>query len=409
MIELIIKRVKYIQDLHELLESDFVKVFIGMRRTGKTYLMLSFIEEFKEMGVPEENIIYISLESPKYYDIKNYKQLDEIIYSKTKDLSGKIYILIDEIQQVDKWEKSINGYRVSLDCDIYITGSNSKLLSTELSTLLAGRYIEIPVYPFSFKEILKFHEENGVELNYENEKQYFEEYLQFGGMPGLLDLTVGDKKEKALKDIYNSIIMEDILSRHAIKKIDLFKRFIRYLINSTGQTFSKKSIIIYLKNENYKIDYETLNNYTEYLQEALFVNRVRREDLIGKKELKTEDKYYVTDHGFHQALIDENNKWIPRILETIVYIELLRRDYNIKIGKVGTKEVDFVCTKRNKKLYIQVSYILADEKTLKREINPLLDIRDNYEKYILSMDEFDFSREGIKHMNIIQFLKDDTL
>ena len=409
MIELIIKRVKYIQDLHELLESDFVKVFIGMRRTGKTYLMLSFIEEFKEMGVPEENIIYISLESPKYYDIKNYKLLDEIIYSKTKDLSGKIYILIDEIQQVDKWEKSINGYRVSLDCDIYITGSNSKLLSTELSTLLAGRYIEIPVYPFSFKEILKFHEENGVELNYENEKQYFEEYLQFGGMPGLLDLTVGDKKEKALKDIYNSIIMEDILSRHAIKKIDLFKRFIRYLINSTGQTFSKKSIIKYLKNENYKIDYETLNNYTEYLQEALFVNRVRREDLIGKKELKTEDKYYVTDHGFHQALIDENNKWIPRILETIVYIELLRRDYNIKIGKVGTKEVDFVCTKRNKKLYIQVSYILADEKTLKREINPLLDIRDNYEKYILSMDEFDFSREGIKHMNIIQFLKDDTL
>ena len=409
MIELIIKRVKYIQDLHELLESDLVKVFIGMRRTGKTYLMLSFIEEFKQMGIPEENIIYISLESPKYYDITNYKQLDEIIYSKTNDLSGKIYILIDEIQQVDKWEKSINGYRVSLDCDIYITGSNSKLLSTELSTLMAGRYIEIPVYPFSFKEILKFHEENGVELNYESEKQYFEEYLQFGGMPGLLDLTVGDKKEKALKDIYNSIIMEDILSRHAIKKIDLFKRFIRYLINSTGQTFSKKSIIKYLKNENYKIDYETLNNYTEYLQEALFVNRVRREDLIGKKELKTEDKYYVTDHGFHQALIDENNKWIPRILETIVYIELLRRDYNIKIGKVGTKEVDFVCTKRNKKLYIQVSYILVDEKTLNREISPLLDIRDNYEKYILSMDEFDFSREGIKHMNILDFLKDENI
>ena len=406
---MIIKRTKYIQNLHELLESDFVKVFIGMRRTGKTYLMLSFIEEFKEMGIPEENIIYISLESPKYYDIVNYKQLDEIIYSKTENLSGKKYILIDEIQQVDKWEKSINGYRVSMDCDIYITGSNSKLLSTELSTLLAGRYIEIPVYPFSFNEILKFHEESGVELNYKSEKKYFEEYLQFGGMPGLLDLTAGDKKEKALKDIYNSIIMEDILSRHTIKKIDLFKRFIRYLINSTGQTFSKKSIINYLKNENYKIDYETLNNYTGYLQEALFVSRVRREDLIGKKELKTEEKYYITDHGFHQALIDENSRWIPRILETIVYNELLRRDYNIRIGRVGKKEVDFVCTKSNKKLYIQVSYILADEKTLKREINPLLDIRDNYEKYILSMDEFDFSREGIKHMNFIQFLKEDTI
>lgn len=287
-----IKRTKYIQDLHELKDTDFVKVFVGMRRTGKTYLMLSFIDEFKKMGVPVENIIYISLESPKYYDIINYKQLDEIIYSKTKDLSDKIYILIDEIQQVDSWEKSINGYRVSLNCDIYITGSNSKLLSTELSTFLAGRYIQIPVYPFSFKEILKFYEEKGIENNYENENHFFKQYMKYGGMPGLLDLDSSDKKEKALKDIYNSIIVDDILSRHNINKLDLFKRFLRFMINSTGQTFSKKSVINYLKNEHYKIDYETLNNYTEYIQESLFVTRIRREDLIGKKELKTGDKYY---------------------------------------------------------------------------------------------------------------------
>lgn len=404
-----IKRTKYIQDLHELKDTDFVKVFVGMRRTGKTYLMLSFIDEFKKMGVPEENIIYISLESPKYYDIINYKQLDEIIYSKTKDLSDKIYILIDEIQQVDSWEKSINGYRVSLNCDIYITGSNSKLLSTELSTFLAGRYIQIPVYPFSFKEILKFYEEKGIENNYENENHFFKQYMKYGGMPGLLDLDSSDKKEKALKDIYNSIIVDDILSRHNINKLDLFKRFLRFMINSTGQTFSKKSVINYLKNEHYKIDYETLNNYTEYIQESLFVTRIRREDLIGKKELKTEDKYYLMDHGFHQALIDDNNKWIPRILETIVFNELLRRGYNIKIGKVGKKEVDFVCRKANKKLYVQVCYLLASDETIEREFSPLLKIKDNYEKYVLSMDEFDFSRDGIKHMNIIKFLKSDSI
>lgn len=404
-----IKRTKYIQDLHELKDTDFVKVFVGMRRTGKTYLMLSFIDEFKKMGVPEENIIYISLESPKYYDIINYKQLDEIIYSKTKDLSDKIYILIDEIQQVDSWEKSINGYRVSLNCDIYITGSNSKLFSTELSTFLAGRYIQIPVYPFSFKEILKFYEEKGIENNYENENHFFKQYMKYGGMPGLLDLDSSDKKEKALKDIYNSIIVDDILSRHNINKLDLFKRFLRFMINSTGQTFSKKSVINYLKNEHYKIDYETLNNYTEYIQESLFVTRIRREDLIGKKELKTEDKYYLMDHGFHQALIDDNNKWIPRILETIVFNELLRRGYNIKIGKVGKKEVDFVCRKANKKLYVQVCYLLASDETIEREFSPLLKIKDNYEKYVLSMDEFDFSRDGIKHMNIIKFLKSDSI
>lgn len=404
-----IKRTKYIQDLHELKDTDFVKVFVGMRRTGKTYLMLSFIDEFKKMGVPEENIIYISLESPKYYDIINYKQLDEIIYSKTKDLSDKIYILIDEIQQVDSWEKSINGYRVSLNCDIYITGSNSKLLSTELSTFLAGRYIQIPVYPFSFKEILKFYEEKGIENNYENENHFFKQYMKYGGMPGLLDLDSSDKKEKALKDIYNSIIVDDILSRHNINKLDLFKRFLRFMINSTGQTFSKKSVINYLKNEHYKIDYETLNNYTEYIQESLFVTRIRREDLIGKKELKTEDKYYLRDHGFHQALIDDNNKWIPRILETIVFNELLRRGYNIKIGKVGKKEVDFVCRKANKKLYVQVCYLLASDETIEREFSPLLKIKDNYEKYVLSMDEFDFSMDGIKHMNIIKFLKSDSI
>ena len=400
-----IRREFYLEQINDVMDSDFVKVFIGIRRCGKTELMLSTIDELKQKGIKDENIIYISLEDRKYYDIYDYKQLDEIIYSLAENSTEKIYIFIDEIQQVDKWEKSINGYRKSLNCDIYITGSNSKLLSTELSTYLAGRYIEIKVYPFSYTEVIQFELLEGLTIN---EKEIFNEYVTYGGMPGLL--TVNEKmKTNALRDIYNSIIVDDILTRHRIEKVDLFKRFIRYLMNSTSQTFSKKSIQNYLKNENIKMNPETINKYTDYLQEALFIARLRRKDLVGKKEMKTQEKYYLTDHGFHQALIDDNSKWIPRILENIVYMELLRRGYDVRVGKVYDREVDFEYKKDNQKRYMQVTYMLSTDETIEREFTPLEMIRDNYPKYVLSLDEFDMSRNGIIHMNIIDFLKNKEL
>ncbi|MBR3214445.1 MAG: ATP-binding protein [Methanosphaera sp.] len=400
-----IRREFYLEQINDVMDSDFVKVFIGIRRCGKTELMLSTIDELKQKGIKDENIIYISLEDRKYYDIYDYKQLDEIIYSLAENSTEKIYIFIDEIQQVDKWEKSINGYRKSLNCDIYITGSNSKLLSTELSTYLAGRYIEIKVYPFSYTEVIQFKLLEGLTIN---EKEIFNEYVTYGGMPGLL--TVNEKmKTNALRDIYNSIIVDDILTRHRIEKVDLFKRFIRYLMNSTSQTFSKKSIQNYLKNENIKMNPETINKYTDYLQEALFIARLRRKDLVGKKEMKTQEKYYLTDHGFHQALIDDNSKWIPRILENIVYMELLRRGYDVRVGKVYDREVDFEYKKDNQKRYMQVTYMLSTDETIEREFTPLEMIRDNYPKYVLSLDEFDMSRNGIIHMNIIDFLKNKEL
>ncbi len=400
-----IRREFYLEQINDVMDSDFVKVFIGIRRCGKTELMLSTIDELKQKGIKDENIIYISLEDKKYYDIHDYKQLDEIIYSLAENSTEKIYIFIDEIQQVDKWEKSINGYRKSLNCDIYITGSNSKLLSTELSTYLAGRYIEIKVYPFSYTEVIQFKLLEGLTIN---EKEIFNEYVTYGGMPGLL--TVNEKmKTNALRDIYNSIIVDDILTRHRIEKVDLFKRFIRYLMNSTSQTFSKKSIQNYLKNENIKMNPETINNYTDYLQEALFIARLRRKDLVGKKEMKTQEKYYLTDHGFHQALIDDNSKWIPRILENIVYMELLRRGYDVRVGKVYDREVDFEYKKDNQKRYMQVTYMLSTDETIEREFTPLEMIRDNYPKYVLSLDEFDMSRNGIIHMNIIDFLKNKEI
>ena len=400
-----IRREFYLEQINDVMDSDFVKVFIGIRRCGKTELMLSTIDELKQKGIKDENIIYISLEDRKYYDIYDYKQLDEIIYSLAENSTEKIYIFIDEIQQVDKWEKSINGYRKSLNCDIYITGSNSKLLSTELSTYLAGRYIEIKVYPFSYTEVIQFKLLEGLTIN---EKEIFNEYVTYGGMPGLL--TVNEKmKTNALRDIYNSIIVDDILTRHRIEKVDLFKRFIRYLMNSTSQTFSKKSIQNYLKNENIKMNPETINKYTDYLQEALFIARLRRKDLVGKKEMKTQEKYYLTDHGFHQALIDDNSKWIPRILENIVYMELLRRGYDVRVGKVYDREVDFEYKKDNQKRYMQVTYMLSTDETIEREFTPLEMIRDNYPKYVLSLDEFDMSRNGIIHMNIIDFLKNKEI
>lgn len=395
--------------INKLIDTEFVKVFIGMRRTGKTQLMLNTIEELKNKGISEENIIYISLESRKYNHIKTYTQLDEAVYSQIKNTDQRTYIFIDEIQEVENWEKSINSYRIDLNSDIYITGSNSKLLSTELSTLLAGRYVQIPVYPFSFKEVLKYTKQNITPNTQINEKEIWNKYLEYGGMPSIQAIEDEYIKTNILTDIYNSIIIKDILTRHTIKDIDLFKRFLRYLINSTSQTFSKKSITNYLKSENKETSRTTITNYTEYIQEALFSHKVRRNDLIGKKELKTEEKYYLTDHGFHHIIIDDNKKWIPRILENIIYIELLRRGYTVHIGKIKNKEVDFVCEKNKSKIYIQVSYILNTPETLQREFEPLEKIPDNYPKYVLTMDELDFSQNGIIHMNIIEFLKSDEL
>lgn len=403
-----LRREKYLDYINKLVDMDLVKVFMGMRRTGKTQLMLSTMEELKNKGIPSENIIYISLESRKYNQIKTYTQLDEVVYSLTETVTGKVYIFIDEIQEVEGWEKSINGYRVDLDSDIYITGSNSKLLSTELSTLLAGRYIQIPVYPFSFKELLAYKQQTNVQ-GIVDEKQVFNEYLQYGGMPSILTTDDEYVKTNILKDIYNSIIVNDILTRHTIKDMDLFKRFLRYLINSTAQTFSKKSITNYLKNENKQTTRVTITNFTEYIQEALFTHKVRRKDLIGKKELKTEEKYYLTDHGFHHIIIDDNLKCKPRILENIVYIELLRRGYTVHIGKIKNKEIDFICEKNKKRIYVQVSYLLSTPETIQREFGELEKIQDNYPKYVLTMDELDFSQNGIIHMNIIEFLKSENI
>lgn len=405
-----IKREMYLDQIRQIIGTDFIKVIVGLRRCGKTSLLKSVIEELQNQGVNNENIIYISFESIEYKNIFTSEQLDELVLDLTEGLEGKIFLLFDEIQQVESWEKSINSYRVSFDCDIFITGSNSKLLSNELATLLAGRYIKINLYPFSFKEVLQYRREiDNIKLDRESIKEYFNQYLLFGGMPGLLPISDDDTKINALQDIYDSIIVHDILSRYTINEIDLFKRFSHYLMNSTGQTFSKTSITNYLKNENKRTTRNTISNFTVYLQDSLFCKKVMRQDILGKRILKTEEKYYLTDQGFHHALVDNNSNWLGRILENVVYNELIRRGYSVKIGKIGKKEIDFVCEKYDNRIYIQVAYLLSTPETIEREFSPLLDVPDKYRAYVLSMDEVNLSQDGIIHKNIINFLLDDEI
>ena len=411
MMNKLIKRDAYVDKLKDYVNSDFVKVYIGIRRSGKTSLMYNIINEIKSMGVKDENLIFISFESREYAHIDSSEQLDEVVYSKTENLEGKVYLFFDEIQQVKGWEKSINSYRVSIDSDIYITGSNSKLLSSELATLLTGRYLTINVYPFSFKEFLQYKNEiEGIELTKGAISELYDDYFNFGGMPGILSLGSDEFKKLALKDIYNSILFEDVVSRFKINNIDLLQRFARYMITSTGEIFSSKSIKNYLKSNNIYTTQDTLLKYNQYLNQSFFISKCKCFLLKGKKEMKILGKYYLTDHGFHHALIEDNILKVTKILENIVYVELLRRGYKINIGRnPDNTEVDFVCEKSGKYKYIQVSYRLTSEKTLNREITPLLRIPDKFESILITTENHDFSKEGVKHINIIDFLCGDEV
>lgn len=411
MADTLIKRDAYVNKLKDYVNTDFVKVYIGIRRSGKISLMHNIIDELKLMGVKNENIIFISFESREYSYIDNTQQLDEIIFNKTENIEGKAYLFFDEIQQVKGWEKSVNTYRVSIDCDIYVTGSNSKLLSGELATLLTGRYLTINVYPFSFKEFLQYKNEiEGIELTKDTINKFYDDYFNFGGMPGILSLGSNEFKNLALKDIFNSILFEDVVSRFKINNIDLLQRFSRYMVSSTGEIFSSESIKNYLKSNNIYTSQDTLLKYNEYLKQSFFISKCKCFELKGKKEMKILGKYYLTDHGFHHALIEDNILKVTKILENIVYVELLRRGYKVNVGRnPDNTEVDFVCEKSGKYKYVQVSYRLTNEKTLDREITPLLRIPDKYESILITTEDHNFSKDGVKHLNIIEFLLGDDL
>ena len=399
-----LKRDEYIKKIVPFIDKDVIKVLTGIRRSGKSVMLKLLMEELKNRGINENQFIYINFENLKYRNLKNYERLYDFILNKVDNKYKSYYIFLDEIQEVEEWEKCVNSLRVDEDFnfDIYITGSNAKLLSGELSTYLAGRYIEFVVYPFSFKEFFEIMKEKNKEIDL---KEAFQDYVKFGGMPFLHNLDYNyEASMQYLQDLYASIILKDITQRNNIRDTDLLERIINYVVMNIGNTFSATSISKFFKSENRKVATETILNYIKACEEAFLIYRVARNDLLGKKILNVNEKYYIADHGIREAMMENNQKNINQILENIVYFEMLRRGYNVKIGKVDNLEVDFVCKKNDETIYIQVSYLLASEDTKEREFSVLENIKDNYPKYVLSMDEFDMSRNGIKHINLIEFL-----
>ena len=401
-----IKREFYLNQISRLINKEPIKVITGVRRSGKTYFLKSIKEELKNRGISEKNIFLISFESMKYNKIENFRQLDEIIINLTKNINGKIYLLFDEIQNVKNWEKSVNAYRVDLDCDIYITGSNSELLSGEMASLIAGRYYQIKMYPFSFKEYIQYKKEID-NSDVSNLEERFNEYIEFGGMPSIQQIADEDKYSY-LDDIFNTILLKDIVNRHNIRNTDMLNRIINYVISNMSNNFSATNIEKYIKHDGRKISKDTVLDYLLFAKNACFIYQLSREDIKGKRLLSYNEKYYLVDHGFYQTKYG-NIENMGSILENIVFIELLRRGYDVKIGIINDKEIDFVCTKNKEKLYVQVTYLLSTQKTIDREFSGLLDIRDNFDKYVLSMDKLDFSSNGIKHRNIIDFLISDEI
>ena len=399
-----LKRDEYIKKIVPFIDKDVIKVLTGIRRSGKSVMLKLLMEKLKNRGINENQFIYINFENLKYRKLKNYERLYDFILNKVDDKYKSYYIFLDEIQEVEEWERCVNSLRVDEDFnfDIYITGSNAKLLSGELSTYLAGRYIEFVVYPFSFKEFFEIMKEKNKEIDL---KEAFQDYVKFGGMPFLHNLDYNfEASMQYLQDLYASIILKDITQRNNIRDTDLLERIINYVVMNIGNTFSATSISKFFKSENRKVATETILNYIKACEEAFLVYRVARNDLLGKKILNVNEKYYIADHGIREAIMENNQKNINQVLENIVYFEMLRRGYNVKIGKVDNLEVDFVCKKNDETIYIQVSYLLASEDTKEREFSVLENIKDNYPKYVLSMDEFDMSRNGIKHVNLIEFL-----
>lgn len=397
-----IKRETYMKRIRPFIGNELIKVMTGIRRAGKSVMLELIKEELIASGVSAENFISINFEDLRYTDLLNAMALHEEILKRAANLNGKVYLFFDEIQEVADWEKCINSFRVSLDCDIYITGSNANLLSGELATYLGGRYVEFVIYPFSFTEFLELYHTIDATASVQ---QCFQKYLVAGGMPYLSNIRYEEEPAKQyLTDLFNSVQLKDIVKRNKVRDVDLLERIIAYVMANVGTTFSASSLVKFLKNERRTTSTDTVLNYIKYCCDAYLFYQVKREDLQGKQILSTNEKYYIVDHGIREAVFGGNMRDINLILENIVYMELLRRGYKVTVGKAGTKEIDFVCNQRGEKLYIQVTYLLADESTIDREFGVYDSIKDNFPKYVITMDELDMSRNGIKHLNIRDFL-----
>lgn len=397
-----IERPLYLDKIMPFVDTPFVKILTGVRRCGKSTILKIIIKKIKEeKNVDDEQILNYFFNSMEYEDMTT-KELYLELKSKIIQ-SKKTYLFLDEIQEIEGWEKVVNTLASDFDVDIYITGSNSRMMSSEISTYLTGRYITFHIYTLSFEEYLMFKKSY---TTLKELKQEFSQYVRLGGFPAthLQDYSQ-DEVYTIVKDIYNSTIFSDIVRRNQVKKIDQLERVVKYTFNNIGNTFSTKSISNYFKSEQRKIDNETVYSYLEKLQKAYILHKCSRYDLQGKNILKTQEKFYLADVSLRYSVLGYTVDSVASSLENIVYLELKRRGYNVYIGKTKDKEIDFVATKQNEKIYVQVTQEIKSEKIQKREYEQLLEIRDNYPKYVVMADDFAGGNyEGIKTMNIVDFL-----
>ena len=393
---MMIKREKYLEEIRKVMGKQVIKVLLGMRRVGKSTLLLQIQEELLSQGVEKEQIISLNFEWLEFESLKEYKTLYDFIESK-KVKGKKSYVFLDEVQEVEGFEKVVNSLNAKGDTEIFITGSNSKLLSGELATYLTGRFYTIEILPLSYKEVSE---------GFSKSEDIFLEYLRTGGMPGKFQFEEERTAKNYLMDMYQSILLRDIVKRYNVRDVDLLQRFMSYLINNIGQIFSAVTITNYLKSEGRKLSKETIYNYIEAAKSTYLVYGVPRYNIKGKELMKTNEKYFINDLGIRNLYFN-NEKDIGQALENIVYLELRRRGYEIYVGKYEDKEVDFIAVDGEKTTYIQVTYLLAEEATIEREFSALEAIEDNFPKIVISMDRINRSRNGVEHKNIIDFLLEE--
>ena len=393
-----LKREMYLSRIRGFYDSDLVKILVGIRRCGKSVILKQIMNELKEKNIDEKHIIYINFEFIEFEELQDYKKLNLYIKEKIID-EDKYYVFLDEIQKVEKFEEVVNSLRASIDnISIFITGSNSKLLSNELSTVLSGRYVLFNIYPLSYKEFIELTNKIG------KSEESFWNFVKWGGLPNRTQFTDEGNIKDYLHSVFDSIILRDVVERLRLKDTVLFDLLLQYIVDTTGRQFSAENVINFLKTEGKSISTETLYIYLDALCKALMIKKIYRYDIHGKAVLKTLNKYYMTDLGIAQ--IKNNNFEINKsfAIENVVYNELLERGYDVYIGKTKNGEIDFIATKTDEKMYFQVAYLLENDKVLNREFGAFKEIEDNYPKYVLSLDKADFSRDGIIHKNIIDWL-----
>lgn len=398
------KRNLYLNKIQPYLNKPIIKVITGMRRVGKSYMIKMIMEELKNQNIQPKNILYINKESLEFDFLANYKDLYNYVKQHFKDIEGNRYLFVDEIQEINEWERAITSFFAEEGIDIYITGSNAHLLSSDIATLISGRYIEIPVYALGYEEFLFFRGKK-------HSEDEFSTFLSVGGFPAIHHFDFDQEViYQYVNSLYNTILLKDVIKRHNIRNVSLLENICQYVFKNIGSIFTAKKVSDYMKSQRIRVGVETVQNYISYLESTFVIHKVRRYDIKGKRLLEFHEKYYMGDLSMRHAMFGYRRDDIADILENLVFLELKRRGYQVFIGKVENREVDFIAEKENRKIYIQVSYLLSSPETIQREFSALSAIQDNYPKYVISLDSvFGSDFEGIQRINLMDFLLSGNL